>query len=110
MENSDQNRRANFSSMTDSVPFFSARLIFLRLMFRKLTLSWPVAWWYSMVCLLLTMSPELVFLVCPALSSELAWDSDMMEAVTTGGDMCTFSLVPTSSLMVALNLVLVFKT
>ena len=28
-------------------------------MFRKLTESWPVAWWYSIVCLLLTISPEL---------------------------------------------------
>ena len=110
MENSDQNNNANFSSITDSVPFFSARLIFFRLMLRKLTDSWPVAWWYSMVCLLFTMSPELVFLVCPALSRLLAWDSEMMEAVTTGGDMWTFSLVPTSSRMVALNRVLVFKT
>ena len=57
MVNSDQKRRANFSSMTDSVPFFSARLIFLRLMFRKETESWPVAWWYSIVCLLFRISP-----------------------------------------------------
>ena len=58
MENSDQKSSANFSSITDSVPFFSALLIFFRLMLRKLTESWPVAWWYSMVCLLLTMSPD----------------------------------------------------
>ena len=54
--------------------------------------------------------PELVFLVCPARSRLLAWDSEMMEAVTTGGDMCTLSLVPTSSRMVALNRVFVFRT
>ena len=52
----------------------------------------------------------LVFLVWPALSREFAWDSEMMEAVTTGGDMCTFSLVPTNNLIVALNLVFVFNT
>ena len=40
----------------------------------------------------------------------VAWDSEMMLAVTTGGDMCTFSLVPTSNLMVALNRVFVFNT
>ena len=34
----------------------------------------------------------------------------MMLAVTTGGDMCTFSLVPTSNRMVALNRVFVFNT
>ena len=57
-ENSDQKRRANFSSMTDSVPFFSALLIFFRLIFLKLTDSCPVAWWYSIVCLLFRISPE----------------------------------------------------
>ena len=48
--------------------------------------------------------------MCPARSRLLAWDSEMMEAVTTGGDMCTLSLVPTSSRMVALNRVFVFRT
>ena len=44
--------------MTDSVPFFSALLIFFRLIFLKLTDSCPVAWWYSIVCLLFRISPE----------------------------------------------------
>ena len=67
-----------------------------------------------MVCLLLRISPEeysdLDFLLGGALNRELAWASLMMLTVTTGGDMCTFSLVPTSNLTVAENLVLVLRT
>ena len=100
--------------MTDSVPFFSALLIFLRLIFRKLTESCPVAWWYSIVCLLLSISPDeysaLDFLLGEVLNKELAWASLIMLTVTTGGDMWTFNLVPTKSLTVAEKRVLVFKT
>jgi hypothetical protein len=40
----------------------------------------------------------------------LAWASLMMLTVTIGGDMCTFSFVPTRSLTVAENLELKSKS
>ena len=50
------------------------------------------------------------FLLGGVLSKELAWASEMIDTVTTGGDIWTFNLVPTNSLTVAENLVLVFRT
>lgn len=56
--NRDWNKRANFSSMTLSVPFFSARLIFFNCMLRKLHEKCRFCCWSSKLPVLFRISPE----------------------------------------------------
>lgn len=70
-----------------------------------------LTWWYSMVPVLLRISPDCSpRFIWSFLRRALAWASLMMDTLTWGGVMFTLSFPPTSSRTVAVNLVLVFIT
>lgn len=111
--NLDWKSRENFSSITDSVPFFSARFIFLSCMFLlssrgriaklggKLVIEGSVwfhlndtdscreAFWYSIVPVLLRISPEASpFAILSFFNRVLACCSLIIDTVTFWGKSC----------------------
>lgn len=100
----DWKRSANFSSMTLSVPFFSARFIFFNCMLRKLTESCLVVSLYSMFPVLLRISPhecsEHLFVCCVC----WACTSETIVTFTNGLFILIFNVLPMSKRTVEANL------
>lgn len=100
----DWKSKANFSSITLSVPFFSARLIFFNCMLRKLTDSCFVVSLYSILPVLFRISPHecsehlFVCWVCWACTS------DTMVTFTNGLFILMFRVLPINKRTVDANL------